>query len=83
MLLSLKLPAAMDEKKKETVKLYTEILKVIAVLFGGTAAGLASLISRGWTSAREVFLVVTGIICVLTFGLLFVSLFRITKNLLK
>jgi hypothetical protein len=73
----------MDEKSKETVKLYTELMKIIAILFAGTAGGLSSLIIRGWSSAREVLIVAVGIFFVITLSIAFLHFFRITKRLLK
>jgi hypothetical protein len=72
-----------DEKVKETVKLNTELMKIIAILFAGTAGGVSSLIIRGWNSAREVMVVAVGIISFIVLGIAFVNVFRNTKNLLK
>jgi hypothetical protein len=73
----------LDDKIKETVKLYTELMKIIAILFAGTAGGLSSLIVRGWTSAREVMVVSIGIIFFVGLTIAFMHFFRITKNLLR
>lgn len=73
----------LDDKIKETVKLYTELMKIIAVLFAGTAGGLSSLIVRGWSSAREVIIVSIGIIFFVGLAIAFMHFFRVTKNLLR
>lgn len=73
----------LDDKTKETVKLNTELMKILAILFAGTAGGVSSLIIRGWSSAREVMVVAVGIISFIALGIAFVTIFRNTKNLLK
>lgn len=73
----------LDDKVKETVKLYTELMKIIAVLFAGTAGGLSSLFVRGWSSAREVMIVAIGILFFIGLAIAFMHFFRVTKNLLK
>jgi hypothetical protein len=73
----------LDEKIKETVKLNTEVMKIIAILFAGTVGGVSSLIVKGWSSAREVMVVAIGIIVFVGLGISFIYIFRSTKSLLK
>jgi hypothetical protein len=71
------------ERTKERIKFYTEVLKIISAIFLVTAGGVATLIIKGWSTAREVLLTAAGILFILILGILWIEVYRYIKNLIR
>lgn len=73
----------MSEKDKEVIRFNTEIIKVLAFLFTATGGGVTTLIISGIGTAREAIITAFGMVFVLVIGILGLSRYRTTKNLVK
>lgn len=72
-----------NEQLKEEIKLYTELLKLIGTAIFILASGVFSLILVPVGSGKVFIIAFIGMVLVLLLALIFVSIFRRIRRLIK
>ena len=73
----------MKDRDKEQIRFYTEIIKLLTLLFIATGGGAVSLVVSGLENATYSVMALTGMMFSIGCGILAIFVYRQTEKLLK